>query len=784
MLVPRFRPSIKIWFGIAVAVVLLVASPANRFTSASAQTFATQLQISTTGPDGDPTFDAYSPAIAFNSTDNEYLVIWTAYIAPMQAVGSNYGQRIDAATGAKVGVPGFYISDNRSYQQSPGDHCTPSVAYSPVANEYLVVSRQSEPSNFYQAAEVYGQRLAHDGSLLGAPSRLSAMTEPTDPYMAAFCAAVVFNSVANEYLVAFAGVTGRWPKDHTRYCGLELYFQRVSPAGVPIGERAEYPLGCTFTSYTQPKGELAIAHNAASNDYLLAWTRSDSSVWLLPLTGAGIPVGSVTIAGTGCARPSVAAGGTGSEYLVVWNGCDGLYARRIVGGTPDVIVTVAEPGTSGPPSVIYDTEAEQYLVAWTGAPGTTPEAGEVHARPLAAHGSPIGSAIQISRMGALGDQTYGAFLPAVARGRGARNYFVAWSGDDNSGGHVDEEFEIYGRAYSLLQEYIVGLTAFRDQGGWIARHADAPSGWLRVPWSGYNALGGGTHPAMGDLDGDGLNEIVVGLDAEGQNWLAILSDGPAVDWVHLAWPAFDTPTYPAVGNLDADSRAEIVIGLGAGTAGWILILDDASANFAPLGWRQVQWPMYTVADGRTHPAIGDVNGDGVAEIIVGLGPGSLGWVEVFNGAAAGFSHRGWFQVPWPGYNAANGTTWPAAGDVDGDGSDEIVVGLGAGSSGWLAAFAYEAAGFKLLRWLQLDWQAYNDATGETHPAIGNVDGDAALEIIAGLAQWSGVGGWYEIFDDLNSGVGSAGLAWRQVPWNAYTVEGGGTYPASARPPAR
>ena len=43
-------------------------------------------------------------------------------------------------------------------------------------------------------------------------------------------------------------------------------------------------------------------------------------------------------------------------------------------------------------------------------------------------------------------------------------------------------------------------------------------------------------------------------------------------------------------------------------------------------------------------------------------------------------------MSWAGYNAANGETWPACGDLDGDNKDEIVVGLGNGSGGWVQIF--------------------------------------------------------------------------------------------------
>ena len=46
----------------------------------------------------------------------------------------------------------------------------------------------------------------------------------------------------------------------------------------------------------------------------------------------------------------------------------------------------------------------------------------------------------------------------------------------------------------------------------------------------------------------------------------------------------------------------------------------------------------------THPAIGNVDGVGASEIIIGLGAGSDGWIEVVNGSAGDDGHRSWFRV--------------------------------------------------------------------------------------------------------------------------------------------
>jgi hypothetical protein len=58
--------------------------------------------------------------------------------------------------------------------------------------------------------------------------------------------------------------------------------------------------------------------------------------------------------------------------------------------------------------------------------------------------------LRISDMGGTGDPDYDAFWPAVAYNSTNNECLVVWDGDDNTGGLVDEEFEIFGWGSGML----------------------------------------------------------------------------------------------------------------------------------------------------------------------------------------------------------------------------------------------------------------------------------------------------------------------------------------------
>jgi hypothetical protein len=234
--------------------------------------------------------------------------------------------------------------------------------------------------------------------------------------------------------------------------------------------------------------------------------------------------------------------------------------------------------------------------------------------------------------------------------------------------------------------------------------------------------------AVADLNKDGHQEIVTFTEpSNGYTCLKVFSDTGVSSPNCLAEFWGDPRMYPAIGDVDGDGKDEIIVN----SSRRILILSSDGVIKKTLN--------VTQNDNGVVPILADMNSDGIPEIVVQ----TEDTLYVFRGN--GDSFPGWPQaLQFPGFVDST----PVVGDVDGDQLPEIVI-VGNGVN------VYNHDGTLLVH-KDLPVAFFT-------PAIADIDLDGRNEIVCVTWTWNGRSGFSDSVWVYDLGNGPHG----SIEWGQY-----------------
>ncbi|MBL8008294.1 MAG: FG-GAP repeat protein [Ignavibacteria bacterium] len=273
---------------------------------------------------------------------------------------------------------------------------------------------------------------------------------------------------------------------------------------------------------------------------------------------------------------------------------------------------------------------------------------------------------------------------------------------------------------------------------------------------GYS-FGSASSPA-GDVNGDGYGDVIVGAKETTTNFT---NDGKVYLFLGSATGLSVTPAWTgiganqgsayghslaAAGDVNGDGYSDIIIGepgykdsaINRGRA--LVYFGSQSGLSAAPGWTAVG---STTDFGRAVSTAGDVNGDGFSDVIVSTAYGTvnsaviLGGAYLYLGSASGLSSNPVWQANGSQYFENYGNSICTAGDINGDGYSDVVIGAPeyslSSSSKEGAVYAYygSAAGLSdTSNWL-VTGQSQGYKLGFSVYTAGDVNGDGYSDVIAG-----------------------------------------------------
>lgn len=301
-----------------------------------------------------------------------------------------------------------------------------------------------------------------------------------------------------------------------------------------------------------------------------------------------------------------------------------------------------------------------------------------------------------------------------------------------------------------------------------------------------NAFFGSCVKSAGDVNGDGYSDVIVGARQyangetdEGAIYVfhgspTGISNTPATIFESNQANAFLGRHVANAGDINGDGYGDIIAGafnisLGESQEGAVFVLYGSAIGINTTSIDTLQSNQGNAAFGFWTSTAGDVNGDGYSDVIIGApyfdnGTADEGTAFIFHGSASGITSTPAVILDHNVADGKFGWSVASAGDVNGDGYSDVIVGAPDGEmpagNGYFAVYHGSASGINTVPVSEVT-SSVTAALGLSVASAGDMNGDGYSDVIVG-APGDGDGKTF-IFHGSASGINTVPVITLQLP---------------------
>ena len=271
-------------------------------------------------------------------------------------------------------------------------------------------------------------------------------------------------------------------------------------------------------------------------------------------------------------------------------------------------------------------------------------------------------------------------------------------------------------------KYTLKLTVYDDEGNYkvvkkvVYVNKDIHEGWPVKVEDQILA-----HPVAGDINGDGLKEVVVA--SRNGNLYVFKSTGELFFEKFLDGNIF---TSPVLADINADGNPEIIVATDSEFSpppSKVYVFDNQGNALGG-------WPKEIDAGNCLAISVGDIDGDGNSEIVASTlrnYGAQKSIVYVWNADGSSYGDGGWpkeIELNFPPNvgTAQDYSNQPVLADLDADGKLEIIVSIPVYEKGTVYVWKHDGSNFH-------GWPLDSGDGYTVHISVGDIDADGDLELV-------------------------------------------------------